>query len=242
MTQREPTSMNDREQDQPIATARHPRSFPRGRPPSAQLHAFGPNRRGFKQNRRVGETDTRQSQPICFFDTMGMGDKLEKWTIDLEAIDEILATTRFDSLTHRELTNEHTLYKALKDKPGFHFKRTLIAEARSSAKEESHRGKGQPHKTHLSPNDLGQSDFNLFFLKDIAAAQSIILISDDSLFLKKKGFKFQIAEFDEFASFFEDNLSMEFFEFSFYVVLYPVDNMIRFLDEQGGVNEFIWVG
>lgn len=85
--------------------------------------------------------------------------------------------------------------------------------------------------------ELTQKDFFNYLLINIPEQQLAILFTDEG-FLNECAYKFYISEFWTFSSLYEEDYRMEFFQLSFYLVLFPDINICRYIDEAGSVNEF----
>ena len=147
-----------------------------------------------------------------------------KWVISYTDLDESLKKTKFNFIDHKLLFTENGIYDNLTKRSDILYRRELI-----------------PHwyLFEVGEKHLTQHDFYSFFLTDVPKNEMIFLITDEGIMFKEHAFKFLVNDFMNFSEFYEDYMSMEFFQFSLYVLVYTESSMIRFIDDLGGINEFI---
>ena len=153
-----------------------------------------------------------------------MVDNYSKWIISYTDLDESLKKTKFNFIGHKLLFSENSIYNNLIQRSDILYRRVQVPNW---------------HSFELDERDLTQQDFFSFFLADVPGSEMIFLLTDDADIHKDHAFKFLVSDFIEFSEFYEDYMSMDFFQFSLYVLVYSESNMIRFIDELGGINEFI---
>ena len=84
--------------------------------------------------------------------------------------------------------------------------------------------------------DLTQEDFFDFFLKGIPDNCSILLFTDEGI-LNKLAFQFDLKDFFLFSNLYEDFFQMEFFQLSYYCVVFLELSLCKFIDESGVIYE-----
>lgn len=152
-----------------------------------------------------------------------MDKKFEKYVINPFVLNELLKKTKFNFFSYDSLINENDVFEKMQNNKINNYQRTHIKNWADYENNEK---------------DLSQKDFHNFFLMDIPPNELIILLTHEGIILRKCVFKFYSAEFYAFSDLYEDYFSMEFFQLSYYLLIYPGLNMLRFLDEDGGINEY----
>lgn len=146
----------------------------------------------------------------------------QKHIIKLEAVPKLLNHSKFGFLDGSIIANENALWDILTTGKGI--------------KHECHKLKNW-EEYELGERDLTEDDFFKNFLADIGNEQLVLLFTDEG-FQENCGYTFYISEFANFSELYEDYYSMEFFQLSFYLTIFPALNVCRYLDECGVIHEF----
>jgi hypothetical protein len=85
--------------------------------------------------------------------------------------------------------------------------------------------------------DFGQEDYYEFFLSDVNVDQQVFLVTHEGVF-NRCFFRFLARDFIQFSDWYEDCFSMEFFQLSYYLLIFPGLKMVRFLDDYGKIHQF----
>jgi hypothetical protein len=83
---------------------------------------------------------------------------------------------------------------------------------------------------------LTQEDFYKFFLANKSSDIEAILFTFEGL-MQKTAFRFRISDFFKFSSLYEDHFSMEFFQLSYYIILFPMINVYTYINADGKIVE-----
>jgi hypothetical protein len=150
-------------------------------------------------------------------------DNFKSYFIEPDEVNKILQASKLDFLSYNSLLGENILCENFRNQGKFKHRRAQI-----------------PHWNDFETekHELDQELFYNYFLSDLKIDQVIVLITDEGI-RQNHAFKFKIFEFYLFSDIYENFFSMEFFQFSFYLAVIPDINTVRFLDENGGINEFI---
>ncbi|SHN08287.1 hypothetical protein [Chitinophaga sp. CF418] len=145
-----------------------------------------------------------------------------KWVISSETAMESLSKTKLNFLTYSDLTYLNSLYSALQ-----------------TVNNEYHR-KQIPnwYLFTTGQQELGVSDFKSFFFDGIDDTEQVFLFSDEG---HDNGcfFIFDANDLISFSYWYEQRFNMNFFQFSDYILIVPRLDIIKFNDDEGGINEFI---
>ena len=142
-----------------------------------------------------------------------------KYKVNFEEIDRFLG--KFSFCDYKTFLSENAMYEKLVKSNGFKYKRHKIKNWESYENNES---------------DLSQEDFFEIFLKNVKENEGLLLFTDEGI-LEKCTFKLKVSEFYSFSSLYEDQYNMEFFQLSFYCVLFVDLGICKFLDDNGFLNE-----
>ena len=143
--------------------------------------------------------------------------------ISYSELDTLLKDSKFSFLDHEILVTQNRVYSVMIDRPEISYHRVEIKDW---------------YFYQTGERELTQELFYEVLLKDLAPEQIVYFMSDESDVNLKQAFKFRVSEFFEFCDAFEDQLSMEFFQFGYYVLIFPEIGKLRFFDDEGGNNEF----
>ncbi|RBL91484.1 hypothetical protein [Chitinophaga flava] len=141
------------------------------------------------------------------------------WIISREEAIGRLRNTKLDFLVYEDLISSNALFDAML---GLRFKKI----------------ERKAIEGWNANKDLTLLDFADFFFPSVGERESILLISDEG-HVKKWVFALSINEMTSFANWYEDYFNREFFEYGDYLVVFPCLNMIRHIDDEGGMNEYI---
>ena len=151
-----------------------------------------------------------------------MVNNFENYFIGPDEVNNELRGSMLDFLSYPFLPGENIVCERIEELGCFQYKRTQISNWT---------------EFEIGEQELDQALFFKVFLNDLNIGQTVLLITDEGI-MKKIGFKFKVSEFYLFSDQYEDFFSMEFFQLSFYLIAIPSMNMIRYLDECGGINEY----
>ncbi|NML37504.1 hypothetical protein HHL17_09910 [Chitinophaga sp. G-6-1-13] len=152
-----------------------------------------------------------------------MNTEHSRWVLSRERAIEELQTTKLKFLTYSDLIYSNSLFEKMERIDNKDLKRTIIPTWCRYQNEEM---------------ELKNEDFFSFFFGDIGMEELTFLITDEG---HDNGwvFQFLVKDFAGFSKWYEASFARDFFQFSDYLVVYPSLNMIRLLDDEGGINQLV---
>ena len=147
-----------------------------------------------------------------------------KWGVNVSDLQKYISNTKFSFLTYNSFISENNLYGEMEKRVD---KEYLFYEIEDWLSFQS------------GEKDLSKEDFFNFFLHDVDSNQLILLFTEEGMSIKNNCFfKFHCSDFVKFSTWYEDYFSMDFFQFSYYLLLCPQLNKIKFLDDEGGMHVY----
>lgn len=152
-----------------------------------------------------------------------MNTEHSRWVLSREKAIEELQHTKLKFLTYSDLIYPNSLFEKMEEIANKELKRTVIPTWYRYQNEEL---------------ELNNEDFFKYFFNDIEIGELIFLITDEG---HDNGwvFHFFVKDFTSFSKWYEEYFARDFFQFSDYLLVYPNLNMIRLLDDEGGINQLV---
>ncbi|MBO9730135.1 MAG: hypothetical protein J7623_15965 [Chitinophaga sp.] len=146
-----------------------------------------------------------------------------EWILSQAEAIENLQNTKLNFLTYSDLIYTNSLFWKIEEVSNKELKRTCI-----------------PNWYYYQNRELElcKEDFFRFFFSDMRGEEFSFLITDEG-HVKGWVFQFFVKDFIRFSEWYEDYFGKVFFDFSDYLVVFPKLNMIRLLDEEGGINQLV---
>jgi hypothetical protein len=156
----------------------------------------------------------------------GMEEDFFKWIISYSEVNEFIKDTKLSFLNYKAFVNANILYKEVENRNDVKFEFSQIKNWTLFQRD---------------IEDLSQEHFYNYFLKDMSPNELVLLFTDEGGF-NKCAFKFHVDDFYKFSDSYEDFFEMRFFQLSYYLLVYPQLNIVKCLDDDGGIHKYIFQG